>query len=793
MDLSTFLHTVITTPSGWLCVGVASQAGNGWVEVWFNWPDDEQAVIETVNKYRDEYNIYFSAYLFSQQSSVKANVLPSRTIQADLDEADINTLPVVPTILIQSSPGRHQAYWVLKDQLDNDAHEILSRKLTYAIPNCDRSGWTLGHKVRLPETNNFKYNDGPKKVFVVEASYKVYDSAELELLPDVVSPTYDIDNEWLDAEKVTPNIGPQELLETIKDKIPPKIYTQYNVTSKDRSAALWSLMCSAFRAGLSKDEVFYLAKNSANNKFDGLRHNADRELAKDVLRAEAVVKAKVTDVRKALSDIRKAGGAVHERRQLMLGIVITAMNQEGDFIRTTDDNIWYIRRDLGRPILIAARSEYLRMIMDLQFGLNATEIETSYVISGLAAYALSLPVASVNSSLSYYERESNTFIVHTGKRDVIRVTCTGVDKGVDGSFGVVFPWISSNEPFNPNFNTSIDWGEVLFGGALDNLLDFPKEEAMAILKVWLLFLMLRNSAVSRPIMAFFGQPGSGKSTLFRRIYALLYGRQRSLGAVTNSDDFDHSVTVDPLVVLDNVDTWERWLPDRLALAAATSDITRRKLYTDVDTVTMKRQALVGITAHNPRFGREDVADRLLLLTFRRLEQFVPEGDILDAILVKRNDLWGAIINDTQRVLRVPMPPAEECPQFRVEDFARIGYRISLALNCAKEFRSALRRIYSGQRLFSLEEEHLLVSAIQNMLVKQSRNNTNHSWRTVGNLWTELELNSADPVAFGRAYRNAVYLGKKLWAMNESLKEIFDIEYQFDKLRGTRVWKFGLKS
>lgn len=792
MNNEEFLKTVITAEEGWFCLGIASPSGEGFWEEWYYWPQDFMKILNAAEKYREEYNVYFSTYLFTAQRSTKENVVKTRTIQADLDEADVNAIPLEPTILVESSPGRHQAYWVLKSEADLEEHEILSKKVTYSIPNCDHSGWPLGRKLRLPNTFNYKYLEGPKAVTVKTASLKKYEVAEVELLPESDAPAK-LEFDWLESEIAVPDIGPQELLESIKDKISAKVYSSYNVVAKDRSATLWALMCAAFRAGLSREAVFHLARNSANNKFATLRFNGDRELAKDILRAEQVVKNNVPNTRSSVYNARMTKGIAYYKRDLMLGIILRAMQAEGEFIRTTDDNIWYIRRDLGRPIIISRHSEYLDMILDLEYGVNASEIEQSFITAGLASYARNLPVSAVTGALSHYDIDTNSIILHTGKKTIFRITKDNIDKGVNGAFGVVFPWITSNEPFAPNMESKVDWADELFGGCLDNTIEFDKEEALTVLKVWFLFLLFRSAAVSRPILSLFGQPGSGKSTLFRRIYAILYGRQRSLGAVTTPDDFDHSVSVDPLVVLDNVDTWEKWLPDRLALSASTSDITKRKLYTDIDTITLKRQALVGITAHNPKFGREDVADRLLLISFHRLEHFIPEGDIINKLLEKRNDIWGAIIRDIQLVLQVANPPASECPQFRVEDFARVGYRISKALELCDQFRSGLRRVYIGQRLFSLEEEQLLVSAIQSMLTrKKNKGSDNHVWYSMANLWSELELASSDPNTFQKSYRNAIFLGKKLWALQESLKEVFNINWKQDKDRGSRVWQIALK-
>jgi len=795
MELTDFLDLVITASEGFFCFASGGPNVGGWSERWFRWPDERALILHAVETSRGDQNVYFSTYLFVGPSHTPTNALPTRTIQADLDDADLNDLPIEPTVLVRTSPGRHQAFWVLNEALPLDLHETISRKLTYAIPKCDHSGWPLGRIVRVPDTFNFKYLDGPKPVEVIAASYRTYDVSEFELLPEAGSTNEAADeNKFLESVRTLAlDIGPQELLESIK---PPKInartYLQYSSPATDRSEALWGLMCQAFKAGLERESVYWLAWHSANNKFRDLRYHAERELAKDVLRAEATVRKPGADPRIVINESRKMTPA-SVRKQTILAQVIDFMRQRGTFVHATNDTTWYIRRDVGRPVLVNSHSEFLDALLDLEYGLNLTEVEHNYTAAGLSNYCRNLPANAVTSALSYYDQDSNTLLLHTGRKDVLRITPTNVTTIVDGGHGVVFPWQTSCVPWSyvDGAAANYDWAEALFGrsgnhDALHNIIGMERDAAKALMRTWFLFLLFRSVAVSRPILATFGQPGSGKSTLFRKLYALLYGRQKAIGSVTKEDDFDHAVSADPLVVLDNVDSWASWLPDRLALSASTSDVVRRKLWTDSDTVVLKRQALVAITAHNPRFGREDVADRLLLLSFERLADFVPEQTIIDGVMRQRDAIWSGVVRDCQLVMATPMP--DSGPQFRVEDFGRIGQWISSAIGCNEEFRAAILSIKFGQRNFSLEEDGILVSAIRRAVAFKGVIGPS----TPGQLWSTLEGSSPDPQAFTRTYRNSTALGKKMLTLQDSLRLMFDADWTIEPMGGTKIWTIRAK-
>lgn len=788
-----FLKTVITSPEGWFCLALGN--GGNWMEEWYRWPDDIDKITARSATAKDHSNVYFSSYLFKAPQSTKENVLPTRTIQADLDNADIARLPKPATVLVETSPGRHQAFWVLDREVDLEQHEELSKKITYSIPECDRSGWALGRKVRIPNTKNYKYLDGPKDVHVVRDSIVSYEPDLFEALPEV--PQYILDHYdpvFLETPEESDE-HPLELLERIKDEVPVKVYISFTVQQADRSEALWALMCSSFKAGLSRAEVFSLAKASANNKFADLHSRADQELAKDVLRAEQTVRSGEEDPRTTIYNILKSSATTLDKKKQVYAVVLSHMKTQGEFLHTYGGLGYYIRRDMGKPIAVTAGSEQLQALLDIQFGLNYTESECRYVLHGLRSYITTIPETSVQSALAHYDPSLRHLLLHTGRRDVLRITPSSIDKIVDGAYNIVFPWGQSSEPFSPTNSRSVDWGEELFGNGtrgfgttVDNINNMTPSQAKALLKTWFLFLLFRNSANTKPIIATFGQPGSGKTTMFKKVYTILYGRRRSINAVTNVDDFDHATANDPLVVLDNVDTWERWLPDRLAVSAGSSDVIKRKLYTDTDTITLRRQAVIGVTAHNPKFGREDVADRFLLFSFMRFEKFVSEEMILSDLYKKRNAIWGAIIHDVQKILATE-PPKDGIPQFRIEDFARYGLWIARAINVEKDFRAAIEDVKSSQQAFSLEEEALLVSCILKFVAKNKKHDEPY---TATALWSVLEACADDPRAFSGVYRNAVVLSKKLSAMQASLSKIVDIQ-QSTNDTGNRVWTIKPKT
>ncbi len=792
MDTTAFLKQAITTPEGFFELLVGPPSGSGWHQEWFNWPQDLDAIVQRAQAAAKQDNVYFTAHLFKAPVSTKGNALASRTIQCDLDEAIV---PVVnaPSILVETSPGRHQGFWILRDTMEPELLEGLSRRLTYSIPDADRSGWSLGHKMRLPGTYNYKYPSGPKVVKVITST--------LQPLKDIRLPNVELAtlsdaslDDWTPEPLV--DTGPRALWTKVKSKLPNKVARQYDKVQEGgegRSGALWALMLALFRIGCTREEVFWLAKESANNKFKDQKYHGDLDLSKDVLRAERSLNdsdATGQDIKSKVLDARRLPGLGAEKRAYIAALVRDHMQQRGSFVATTGGQEWYVREDSGRPILLSRANDYLNALLETRYGLNSSEVEHRYTVGYLMSSTRERGRPGVTAALTHYDHDQNTLLLHTGRKDVMVLDSTSTSMISNGNLGVVFPWRLNEEPFTPKLGTTLSF-RLLFENCFNNLIEMTPPQAEALLHAWMIFLLLRDSATARPLLALLGQPGSGKSTLFRRIYAFLYGASKGLNSITTADDFDHAVSGDPFVAFDNVDTFAGWLPDKLALSAAASDVIKRKLYTDSDLVVLKRQALVGLTAHNPKFRREDIVDRLIMLNFRRLEkeEYRSETDIINKVLVNRDELWGALIRDTQAVLATPQPPVHDVPSFRINDFAKIGLWAARALGFESDFRAAIAMNVGEQKQFNLEEEQVLIDAIARWL-KASPKAGDKFWGT-GDLFSELEMATSDEQAFRKLYTNAVSLGKKLWALQDTLTSVFSVEFQTGD-RGSREWRFSNK-
>ena len=128
---------------------------------------------------RDE---YLCAHLLSRKERSKDAALSIWSLYADIDDAPIPVGDLRPSVLIESSPGRHQGHWLLDRPLDPAVAEELNERLTLAI-GADESGYDLTQLLRPAGTVNHKREE-LFTVRLVEANMHTVDPNELDrILP----------------------------------------------------------------------------------------------------------------------------------------------------------------------------------------------------------------------------------------------------------------------------------------------------------------------------------------------------------------------------------------------------------------------------------------------------------------------------------------------------------------------------------------------------------------------------------------------------------------------------------
>jgi hypothetical protein len=166
--------------------------------------------------------------------------------------------------------------------------------------------------------------------------------------------------------------------------------------------------------------------------------------------------------------------------------------------------------------------------------------------------------------------------------------------------------------------------------------------------------------------------------------------------------------------------------------------------------------------------------------FKRIHDFLPEGEMTRDIYQRRNILWGHVVADIQRILATPRPHTTSST-LRSADLVHLGRWFTQALGGSAIFERAVDALVLAQKKQALASEVLLLEAL-NKYVKDHKHDG--QWRSIGAIWLELSC-SSDTQAFVKRYHDAQNLDNKLWVLQEPLSSVVRLEWR--EKTGIREW------
>lgn len=267
-----FFDYLFGKQEGFLCIATASPDKSNFRQNFFKWPEQKSIAVKFTEEQARNRNVWFCVNLLMKEERKKEFCLPSAFAWADLDyivpsrNGDNNAAPY-PTCIVESSPSRFQAYWKLEGEpVPADVAEDFSHKLAYKI-GADKSGWDLTQLLRIPWTNNFKY-DPPVQVKILEIEPVTY---EPSLFDAITIPAADPS---IPAELEVPtDLPPLESViyrykaEGRTDAEFTRLYVTEPDANADWSRVLWRFIHKCFEIGMTSEEVLVVAENAACNKY----------------------------------------------------------------------------------------------------------------------------------------------------------------------------------------------------------------------------------------------------------------------------------------------------------------------------------------------------------------------------------------------------------------------------------------------------------------------------------------------------------------------------------------------
>jgi hypothetical protein len=275
---------------GYIFLGAKVFQSDQWIERAFD-PEDHDAIERFIVTKQGTSNIYFSPTRMQSRSRLKENVLFSECLWVDLNECPPDLLRIKPSILIQTSEGKHQAYWKLNRKYHSADIEEYTRRIAFyhEEDGCDTTSWDLTQMMRLPNTFNYNYMPTRQRVYILDlnadAKYDLKefddDYPEIERFASIKPPPIPASSRDIDGK---------ELLDQLITAVNPRVWKLFKQSpNADWVGNVRNLQMMLFEVGLTKEQVFAVVRDAACNTLSGDEHE-ELILWREVIRAESIAK-----------------------------------------------------------------------------------------------------------------------------------------------------------------------------------------------------------------------------------------------------------------------------------------------------------------------------------------------------------------------------------------------------------------------------------------------------------------------------------------------------------------------
>jgi hypothetical protein len=230
----------------------------------------------------------------------------------------------------------------------------------------------------------------------------------------------------------------------------------------------------------------------------------------------------------------------------------------------------------------------------------------------------------------------------------------------------------------PQVEPSHDYHSKIFDKFIDSL-NIKNEKHKLLVKIWIISLLIPG--ISHPILLPYGEKGSAKSTLQKKIKTLIDPSPLDLFSIYNDKtQFIQQLTHNYLCFYDNVKREPGWLSDEVCRAVSGGAFSKRKNYTDDDDIPYKYKKILSFSGINIIFSEPDALDRSIKIELERIkdEDNIPDTKIEEELKSQIPALLGYIFDVVAKALDIKsFVKLKRLP--RMADFAEWGEAIARAL------------------------------------------------------------------------------------------------------------------
>lgn len=280
---------------GYLCVVSIERRNNNdkkIVEHHYEFPDQLELILEYIDRHYIHRDLYFCVHLLDKQKRTKENALPSQFLWADVDTCPVEELLKKPSLLLQSSPGKTQAFWKLDEAYTPSKIEETNKRMAYyhAPHGMDKSGYDLTQLLRIPLTMNHKYSPPqPVTILAVDTNVKYKLDDFTDVYPELTSRGIGGD---IPFPGEFPDMNGDDIIRMYQGQLNPRAIKLFeDEPTTDWSKSLWELEHCLLESGVPLDEAYLVVRDAACNKY-ARESRPETDLWAELVKAHHMVQEK---------------------------------------------------------------------------------------------------------------------------------------------------------------------------------------------------------------------------------------------------------------------------------------------------------------------------------------------------------------------------------------------------------------------------------------------------------------------------------------------------------------------
>ena len=421
-------------------------------------------------------------------------------------------------------------------------------------------------------------------------------------------------------------------------------------------------------------------------------------------------------------------------------LLLTWLDENGKFIQTPEGDLYYLWQEKHR--LFELDTERWHAWLHELTGINPAS--KSFAVFSNACKTAAILNSEVKRvvRLAYYDEDTHLLWVSRFDGKIYCLNGTDIKLHDNGDAPVIFDDLFIWEPYNPDFINTNNAAEII-----SSVANWEEPKHAWAYQVWTQSLFFNELCPTKPIMVLLGEKGSGKSMTLRILLRLLFGQWSQVSGVpTKPDDFSVTASHYHLYAMDNLDSMEPWLQDKLARISTGAMDEYRKLYTSKEMGILKYRCWIAVTARTPdTLRRDDLADRLLILPLNRIsdDERRRESLFLSEIDELRNSWWGDILTNLNAVVHeLQNGGLPSTSSLRMADWEALGRIMSIQSGKLDLWEEIVKDLKRAQNNF-LADGEIVIEAIDTWLNSKSSSLMNSDsnierWVTARELYTEAQ-------------------------------------------------------